>query len=65
MLSSGNVPDLFDSDELEGVLVEVKPEAQIEGIHVEDKNELYKYLISVSKSTLRYISETRVKLYDK
>lgn len=47
LLTSGNIPDLFDVDELETMLMEIKTEAQINGIS-EDPQELYKYLINVS-----------------
>lgn len=47
LLTSGNIPDLFDVDELETMLMEIKTEAQIDGIS-EDPQELYKYLINVS-----------------
>ncbi len=48
MLTSGNIPDLFDADELDGVFMEIKQDALMDGIS-EDKAELYKYLINVSK----------------
>ena len=46
MLTSGNIPDLFDPDELDSILMELKNDAAIEGIS-EEKTELYKYLINV------------------
>ena len=49
MLSSGNIPDLFDPEELDAALQEIKTDGQIEGILVEDKNELNKYLVNVNK----------------
>ena len=47
MLTSGNIPDLFDNDELDAIFMEIKQDAYIEGIS-EDKAELYKFLINVS-----------------
>lgn len=49
LLSAGNIPDLFDSDELESALTEVKSDGLMEGVQVEDKAELYKYFINVIK----------------
>ncbi len=46
MLTSGNIPDLFDADELDTVFMELKQDALMDGIS-EDKAELYKYLINV------------------
>jgi len=47
LLSSGNIPDLFDSEELESILMEIKSDGQSDGILVDDRNELYKYFINV------------------
>ena len=47
LLTSGNIPDLFDFDELDSLLMEVKTEAMNEGIS-DEKSELNKFLINVS-----------------
>lgn len=46
LLTTGNIPDLFDFDELDNLFMEIKNDAMIEGI-TEEKTELYKYLIKV------------------
>ena len=46
LLTSGNIPDLFDQDELNALFMEIKNDALIDGIN-DEKNELYKYLIKV------------------
>lgn len=46
LLTSGNIPDLFDQDELNGLFMEIKNDALMDGIN-DEKNELYKYLIKV------------------
>lgn len=48
LLTSGNIPDLFDADELDSLFMEIKNDAMIDGI-TEEKNELNKYLIKVSQ----------------
>lgn len=55
LLTSGNIPDLFDVDELGSLLMELKNEATLEGV-TDEKNELNKYLIGViynSKTLLK------------
>ncbi len=47
LLTSGNIPDLFDNDELDAIFMEIKQDAYIDGVHIDDKTELYKYLINV------------------
>ena len=44
----GNIPDLFDLDELDAIYMEIKQDAYLENVNVDDKSELYKYLINVS-----------------
>jgi len=46
LLTSGNIPDLFDVDELDSLLMELKNDAVLEGVS-DEKNELNKYLIGV------------------
>lgn len=46
LLTSGNIPDLFDTDELNSLLMEIKNDALMDGIN-EDKQELHKYMIRV------------------
>jgi dynein heavy chain len=46
LLTSGNIPDLFDADELNTLFMDLKNDAMLEGIS-EEKSELYKYLIKV------------------
>lgn len=46
LLTSGNIPDLFDSDELNSLFMEIKNDAFLDGVN-DEKNELYKYLIRV------------------
>ena len=48
LLTSGNIPELFDADELNGVFMDLKNDAMLDGIS-EEKSELYKYLIKVNK----------------
>ena len=47
LLTSGNIPDLFDSDELDSLFMDLKSDAIMEGIS-DDKNDLYQYLSNVS-----------------
>jgi dynein heavy chain len=46
LLTSGNIPDLFDNDELDTLFMELKNDALMEGIS-DEKSELYRYLINV------------------
>lgn len=46
MFTSGNIPDLFDPDELDSLLMDIKNEAMIENI-ADEKSILHKYLINV------------------
>jgi dynein heavy chain len=50
LLTSGNIPDLFDADELNSIFMDLKNDAMLEGIS-EEKSELYKYLIKVSTNS--------------
>ena len=47
LLTSGNIPDLFDVDELDSLLMELKNDAVLEGV-TDERNELNKYLIGVN-----------------
>ncbi len=51
LLTSGNIPDLFDNDELDTLFMELKNDALMEGIS-DEKSELYRYLINVRKSNI-------------
>jgi dynein heavy chain len=44
LLTTGNIPDLFDVDELDSLFMELKKDALMEGI-TDEKSELYRYLI--------------------
>lgn len=46
LLTSGNIPDLFDPDELNSLFMEIKNDALMDGVN-DEKQELYKYLIRV------------------
>jgi hypothetical protein len=46
LLTSGNIPDLFDIDELNSLFMEIKNDALMDGVN-DEKSELYKYLIKV------------------
>jgi hypothetical protein len=46
LLSNGNIPDLFDYDELNTLFMDLKNDAMIDGIS-EENTELYKYLVKV------------------
>jgi dynein heavy chain len=54
LLTSGNIPDLFDLDELETMLMEVKTDALMDGVS-EDAQELHKYLIGRVQSNLHLV----------
>ncbi len=49
LLTSGNIPDLFDMDELDSLLMELKNDAMMDGI-MDERSELNKYLINVSNA---------------
>ena len=53
LLTSGNIPDLFDQEELDGLFMELKTESMMEGVS-EDKSELYRYLINVILLCLKF-----------
>lgn len=48
LLTSGNIPDLFDPDELNSLFMEIKNDALMDGVN-DEKQELYKYLIRVGE----------------
>lgn len=54
LLTSGDIPDLFDPDELNSLFMDLKNDALKEGVS-EEKNELYKYLLTVYLSYLRLV----------
>jgi hypothetical protein len=54
MFTSGNIPDLFDPDELDSLLMDIKNEAMIENI-ADEKSVLHKYLINVCLLKRRYV----------
>ena len=54
LLTSGNIPDLFDLDELETMLMEVKTDALMDGVS-EEAQELHKYLIGRVQSNLHLV----------
>lgn len=62
MLTSGNIPDLFDSDELDSIFMEIKNDALMEGIS-DEKTELYKYLIKVNQSINRNHTDLEITDY--
>ena len=51
LLTSGNIPDLFDNDELDSLFLDFKNDAIIEGVS-DEKGEFYKFLIKVCNSIL-------------
>lgn len=54
LLSSGNVPDLFDSDALESITGELRTDAAEAGLGT-DRNELYKFLIQRVQNHLHVV----------
>ena len=46
LLTSGNIPDLFEPDEIDAILMELKTDALLAGLG-EDRAELSRFLISV------------------
>ena len=54
MFTSGNIPDLFDVDELDSLLMELKNDAMMENIS-DEKSELNKYLINVNRIAFSFL----------
>jgi hypothetical protein len=54
LLTSGNIPDLFDVDEFDSLLMDLKNDAVLEGV-TDEKNELKKYLIGVTLTNKIFI----------
>ncbi|XP_075946793.1 dynein axonemal heavy chain 6 [Anarhichas minor] len=55
MLSSGEVPNLFEKDELEQVLAATRPKAKEAGISEEDRDELFQYFLSRVRERLHIV----------
>uniref|UniRef100_A0A8C3AFB1 Dynein axonemal heavy chain 6 n=1 Tax=Cyclopterus lumpus TaxID=8103 RepID=A0A8C3AFB1_CYCLU len=55
MLNSGEVPNLFEKDELEQVLVATRPKAKEVGISEENRDEVFQYFISRVREKLHIV----------
>ncbi|KAM8878755.1 dynein axonemal heavy chain 6 isoform 3-T3 [Spinachia spinachia] len=55
MLNSGEVPNLFEKDELEQVLAAVRPKAKQAGISEENRDEVFQYFISCVREKLHIV----------
>ncbi|KAM9845816.1 dynein axonemal heavy chain 6 [Aulostomus maculatus] len=55
MLKSGEVPDLFEKDELEQVLVASRPTAKEAGVCEENKDEVYQYFLTRVRERLHIV----------
>nr|XP_057922299.1 dynein axonemal heavy chain 6 isoform X3 [Doryrhamphus excisus] len=55
MLNSGEVPNLFEKDELEQVLAATRPKAKEAGISEENRDEVFQYFISRVREKLHIV----------
>ncbi|KAM9314768.1 dynein axonemal heavy chain 6 [Pholidichthys leucotaenia] len=55
MLNSGEVPNLFEKDELEHVLAATRPKAKEAGISEENRDEVFQYFISRVRQKLHIV----------
>ncbi|XP_055022499.1 LOW QUALITY PROTEIN: dynein axonemal heavy chain 6-like [Boleophthalmus pectinirostris] len=55
MLNSGEVPNLFEKDELEQVLAATRPKAKKAGISEENRDEVFQYFISRVREKLHIV----------
>ncbi|XP_068444624.1 dynein axonemal heavy chain 6 isoform X2 [Clinocottus analis] len=55
MLNSGEVPNLFEKDELEQVLAAIRPKAKTAGISEENRDEVFQYFISRVREKLHIV----------
>lgn len=55
MLNSGEVPNLFEKDEMEQVLVATRPKAKEAGISEENRDEVFQYFISRVREKLHIV----------
>ncbi|XP_029949300.1 dynein heavy chain 6, axonemal [Salarias fasciatus] len=55
MLNSGEVPNLFEKDELEQVLADTRPKAKEAGISEENRDEVFQYFISRVREKLHIV----------
>ncbi|XP_028297484.1 dynein heavy chain 6, axonemal-like, partial [Gouania willdenowi] len=55
MLNSGEVPNLFEKDELEQVLAATRPKAKEAGISEENRDEVFQYFISRVRERLHIV----------
>nr|XP_019939373.1 PREDICTED: dynein heavy chain 6, axonemal [Paralichthys olivaceus] len=55
MLNSGEVPNLFEKDELEQVLAATRPKAKNAGINEENRDEVFQYFISRVREKLHIV----------
>ncbi|XP_023141924.2 dynein axonemal heavy chain 6 isoform X2 [Amphiprion ocellaris] len=55
MLNSGEVPNLFEKDELEQVLAATRPKAKEAGINEENRDEVFQYFISRVREKLHIV----------
>ncbi|XP_057699654.1 dynein axonemal heavy chain 6 isoform X1 [Corythoichthys intestinalis] len=55
MLNSGEVPNLFEKDELEHVLAATRPKAKEAGISEENRDEVFQYFISRVREKLHIV----------
>ncbi|XP_029367943.1 dynein heavy chain 6, axonemal [Echeneis naucrates] len=55
MLNSGEVPNLFEKDELEQVLAATRPQAKEAGISEENRDEVFQYFISRVREKLHIV----------
>uniref|UniRef100_A0A3Q3ICB6 AAA+ ATPase domain-containing protein n=1 Tax=Monopterus albus TaxID=43700 RepID=A0A3Q3ICB6_MONAL len=55
MLNSGEVPNLFEKDELEQVLAATRPKAKDAGISEENRDEVFQYFISRVREKLHIV----------
>nr|XP_029134611.1 dynein heavy chain 6, axonemal [Labrus bergylta] len=55
MLNSGEVPNLFEKDELEQVLAVTRPKAKEAGISEENRDEVFQYFISRVRKNLHIV----------
>ncbi|XP_041838798.1 dynein heavy chain 6, axonemal [Melanotaenia boesemani] len=55
MLNSGEVPNLFEKDELEHVLAATRPKAREAGISEENRDEVFQYFISRVREKLHIV----------
>ncbi|XP_060941446.1 dynein axonemal heavy chain 6 [Limanda limanda] len=55
MLNSGEVPNLFEKDELEQVLAATRPKAKDAGVNEENRDEVFQYFISRVREKLHIV----------